>query len=84
MLAYLKKWQGKHPQFDYAMKDFHADHTLTLLDDDGELMGFCTVIPSLREASVFRKSHTFLRIGILEIVKSLRGKGLGFSALCHC
>ena len=81
VLAYLRKWLGKHPQFDYKMKDFHPDHTLALLDDDGELMGFCTVLPSVREASVFRKTHAFLRIGILEILESQRGKGLGRTML---
>ena len=81
VLAYLKKWLGKHPQFDYTMKDFHADQTLALLDADGKLMGFCAVLPSVREATVFRKSHNFLRIVALEVLESQRGKGLGRTLL---
>jgi GNAT superfamily N-acetyltransferase len=59
------------------MKDFHSENTLALLDDDGKLMGFCSILPSVREASFFRKSHAFLRITVLEVLESQRGKGLG-------
>lgn len=80
--AYLKKWLGKHPQFDYAMKDIHGiDQTLALLDADGTLMGFCSILPSVREATVSHKSHTFLQIGVLEVLESHRGKGLGRTML---
>jgi len=79
--AHLRKWMGKHPQFDYTMKDFPADHTLALLDDNGRLVAFCSLIPSVREASVYRKSHTHLRIGIMEVMEGQRGKGLGRTML---
>ncbi len=55
--THLKKFLGKHPHFDYDMKRFHPDHNLTLLDENKQLIGFCTVNPSLREAADSRESH---------------------------
>jgi GNAT superfamily N-acetyltransferase len=65
--ANLSKHLGKHPHFDYNMTEFHADHTLSMLDDDKQqvVVAFCTVNPSLR-------------IGIMEVIDAAqRGKGLG-------
>jgi GNAT superfamily N-acetyltransferase len=81
VLAYLRNLLGRHPQFDYTMKDFRSENTLALLGDDGKLLGFCGVSPSVPEASVFRASHTVLQITLFEVLESQRGKGLGRAML---
>lgn len=77
VMAYLESRLGKHPQFDYELTDFHPDHTLALLDDDGKLMAYCSTIPSVPVASAFRKGRSAMRIGVLEVLEDHRGKGLG-------
>jgi GNAT superfamily N-acetyltransferase len=77
VLAYLRKWLGKHPQFDYNMQDFHPAHILALLDDDGQLVAYCVLLPSVREACEFSKKHACLNVGLLEVLESHHNKGLG-------
>ncbi len=75
---------GKHPHFDYNMKELHPDHILSLLHDDKKhVMAFCTVNPSLRVASRgggSTDSDAYYQIGIrvMEVIdEAQRGKGLG-------
>jgi len=80
--AHLTAHLGKHPHFHYNMSEFQPGHTLSLLDTDtGKLLAFCTLNPSIREASTpknKKNKHVYLQIGIMEVVdEAQRGKGLG-------
>ena len=84
--AHLTAHLGKHPHFHYNMSEFQPGHTLSLLDTDtGKLLAFCTLNPSIREASTPSKNKKkkqaqkeYLQIGIMEVVdEAQRGKGLG-------
>lgn len=77
MLDHMRKWRGKHPQFMYKMSDFHPRHTVTLLDEEGKLVGFFGLWPSVQEASQFNEKHTYLTIDVVEVMEEHRGKGAG-------
>ncbi len=79
MLAYLGNLAfSDHDQFDYKMSDFNPNHTVTLVDDDGNLMAYFVLLPSIREACKFNeKKHKFLQIGLLEVLPNHRNKRLG-------
>ena len=77
MKAHMLKWYGKHPQFRYEMEDFDPEHTVTLLDDEGKLMGFFGMWPSVQDASQRNPLHTYFTIDVLEVMEEYRGKGLG-------
>ena len=73
----MRKWYRKHPQFRYEMEDFDPEHTVTLLDDEGRLMGFFGMWPSVQDASQRNPEHRYVVLDVLEVMEEHRGKKLG-------
>lgn len=77
MITHMRKWYRKHPQFEYKMSDFDPEHTVTLLDANGRLMGFFGMWPSVQDASQKNPEHRYVIIDVLEVMDEYKGKGVG-------